>query len=240
MTTETTIEITPELQAIIDAKVSESVTGLKTKNGEVIGLNKQLKAQLDEFTTKYAGIDPVAVTSMMKRFASDEEAGLLKEGKLDEVIKNRTDRMAADFNKKLTGEADRATRAEAKAAKLADRTLAGALRDAAIRSGALPEALEDIVLRSRSMWRLNDDGDAVAMSGEEVVLGKDGKTPLSPIEWAESLRETASHLWPKAQGTGALGGNKSSQGAKTITRAEFDALPAHARGAALKDKVLTD
>lgn len=240
MSDETTT-IAPEVQAIIDAKVAEAVTGLKTKNGEVIGLNKQLKAQLDDFQNKYAGIDPEAVTSMMKRFASDEEAGLLKAGKLDEVIKNRTDRMSADFNKKLTDEAGRATRAEAKAAKLADRTLAGALRDAAIKSGALPEALEDIVLRSRNLWRLNDDGEAMAMNGEEVVLGKDGKTPLTPIEWAESLREIASHLWPRAQGTGAPGSSRTTDsGNKKITRSQLEALPPSHRAGALKDAVLVD
>jgi hypothetical protein len=35
-------------------------------------------------------------------------------------------------------------------------------------------------------------------------MGKDGKTPLTPLEWAESLRESAPHLWPRATGTNAL------------------------------------
>ena len=232
MPTETEeITITPELQTIIDAKIGEAVTGLKTKNGELIG---KLKAAGDDLK-RFDGIDPDAVRTILSKFASDEEAGLLKAGKIDEVLNKRTERMQADNAKALKGEQDRWAKAEAKASKLAARTLSGAIKDAAIKSGAYPEAMEDIVLRSGSLWRLNDDGDPVAMSGEEIVLGKDGKTPLSPTEWAESLRETAPHLWPKAQGTGAPGASGQGGGnAKTITREKFDALSPVAKQTAMR------
>lgn len=195
--------ITPEVQALIDSAVS----GLKAKNGELLGKLKESSEQLKRFD----GIDPDAVSAMLKRFADDEEAGLIKAGKFDDVLNKRTERLRGDFEKKLGAEADRAKKAEAKAAKLADRTLAGTLRDAAIKTGALPEAMEDIVLRARGIWALNDEGEAVALDGDgEVILGKDGKTPLTPAEWAESLRESAPHLWPRAQGGGAQGSGRGS------------------------------
>lgn len=54
---------------------------------------------------------------------------------------------------------------------------------------------------------LNEDGEAVAVDESgQTILGKDGKTPLTPLEWAESLRESAPHLWPRATGTFAPGG----------------------------------
>lgn len=193
--------ITPEMQAIID----QQVAGLKAKNSELLGKVKDSTEQLKRFD----GIDPDAVSAMLKRFADDEEAGLIKAGKVDEVLNKRTERLRGDFEKKLTQEAERAKKAEAKAAKLADRTLAGSLRDAAMKTGALPEAMDDIVLRARGLWSLNEDGEAVAVDADgEVILGKDGKTPLSPAEWAESLREAAPHLWPRPQGGGAQGSNK--------------------------------
>jgi len=195
--------ITPEMQAIIDAKINDAVTGLKAKNGELIGKLKDATTNLQRFD----GIDPDAVRTILSKFASDEEAALIAKGDIDAVLTKRTDRMKADYDKKLNAEAEAKARAEAKANKLANRTLAGSLRDAAIKAGALPEALEDIVLRAGGTWQLNDDGEAVAMNGDEVILGKDGKTPLTPMEWAESLRETAPHLWPKAQGTNAPGSN---------------------------------
>lgn len=198
--------ITPEVQAIIDSKIGEAVTGLKTKNSELLG---KLKAAGDDLK-RFDGIDPDAVRTILSKFASDEEAGLLKAGKIDEVLNKRTERMQGEHAKAIKAEQDKWAKSEAKSSKLASRTLSGAIKDAAIKSGALPEAMEDIVLRGGGLWRLNDDGDPVAMNGEEVVLGKDGKTPLSPSEWAESLRETAPHLWPKAQGSNAPGSNANS------------------------------
>lgn len=203
----TETNITPEVQAIIDAKIGEAVTGLKAKNGELIGKLKDATTNLQRFD----GIDPDAVKTILSRFASDEEAGLLKAGKIDEVLTKRTERMQGDHAKAIKTESELRAKAEAKASKLAARTLSGAIKDAAIKAGALPEAMEDIVLRGGSLWRLNDDGDPVAMAGDEVVLGKDGKTPLTPGEWADSLRETAPHLWPKAQGSNAPGSNGSSR-----------------------------
>lgn len=200
--------ITPEIQALID----QQVAGLKAKNSELLGKVKDASEQLKRFD----GIDPDAVTAMLKRFADDEEAGLIKAGKVDEVLSKRTERLRGDFEKKLSQEAERAKKAEAKAAKLADRTLAGSLRDAAMKTGALPEAMEDIVLRARGLWTLNDDGEAVAVDADgEVILGKDGKSPLTPLEWAESLREAAPHLWPRAQGAGAQGSGRGTASGPT-------------------------
>lgn len=201
--------IAPEVQAMIDARVNEAVSGLKSKNSELLGKLKDASENLKRFD----GIEPDAVRSILKRFSDEEEAGLIAAGKLDEVLNKRTERMKGDYDKKLGAEAEARAKAEAKAQKLAQRTLAGALRDAAIKSGALPEALDDIVLRAGGLWRLNDDGEAVAVNGDEIILGKDGKTPLTPMEWAESLRETASHLWPKAQGTNAPGSSTGARGA---------------------------
>lgn len=208
-------KITPEVQAMIDSHV----TGLKTKNSELIAAQKQLKEQLATFD----GIDPNIVRNIIKRFADDEEAKLISEGKIDDVLNKRTERMKTEHDKQLKEREDRITKSEAKAQKLAARTLAGAIRDAAIKEGALPEALDDIVLRGGSLWQLNEDGDVVAVRDGGVILGKDGKTPLSPVEWAASLRETAAHLWPRAQGTNAPGASATAKGGKTMTRADHDA-----------------
>ena len=195
--------ITPEVQAQIDAAVNAATTGLNNKNRELLGSLKASKESLSAFD----GIDATAMKAMMKQFADSEEAGLLAAGKLDEVVGKRVGLMRQDFDKQLKAASDTNAQLVGKAAKLAAGKVSGALTQAASKAGALPEAMEDIVLRGQGQgWTINDDGDVVAMRDGEIVLGKDGKTPLSPIEWAETLRETAAHLWPKAQGTGAPGG----------------------------------
>ncbi len=226
------LKITPEIQALIDAQVS----GLKAKNSELIAGQKALKEQLSGFE----GIDPQAVHAILKRFSDDEEAGLIKAGKIDEVLNKRTERMTAEHARQIKASEELIAKAEAKAQKLAARTLQAAIRDAAIKAGALPEALDDIVLRGNSVWSLNEDGEPVAMNGGEISFGKDGKTPLTPAEWAQSLRDTATHLWPRAQGTNAPGATGGASGGKTMTRSQFASLDPAAQMAAIKTTTIVD
>ncbi|EEB61241.1 MULTISPECIES: hypothetical protein [Pseudomonas syringae group] len=198
------VTITPEIQAVID----QQVAGLKTKNAELLGSLRTTKTELEGFKTQFEGLDIDAVKGLLNKVGQDEETRLLAEGKLDEVITKRTERLRTDYDKQLAAEKTRADKAEAFAAKYSDKVLADSIRAAAIKAGALPEAAEDIILRARGTFKLSEDGEAIATDRDgEVVYGKDGKTPLSPLEWAESLRETATHLWPRAQGAGQTGDN---------------------------------
>jgi hypothetical protein len=217
----------PIVQGMIEAAVNEQVAGLKAKNGELIGKEKELKASLAQFE----GIDPEAVRTILKRFVDDEEATLIKQGKLDEVLNKRTERMAADWDKKVKAEAARADKLKAKADKLAERAMAESIIKASQKAGALPEATEDIVLRAKGAgWTIDDDGNVIAMSGDTVVFGKDGKTPLTPEEWAASLRENAPHLWPRAQGSGAMGTNGHPKGGPDLSKLSPEARITHFRG----------
>ncbi|WP_312141203.1 hypothetical protein [Stutzerimonas nitrititolerans] len=193
-----------KVQQYLDTEVA----GLKSKNQELLGANKTLKTDLDQFKGQFEGLDIGAVKSLLQKASQDEETRLLAEGKLDEVISKRTERLRADLDKQLQAEKDRADKAESFAKRFSDKVLADSIRGAALKAGALPEASEDIILRAKGTFTLNENGEAVAVDADgQVIYGKDGKTPLSPLEWAESLRETASHLWPRAQGAGPTGDN---------------------------------
>lgn len=223
--------ITPEVQAQIDAAVTAAIGGLKSKNSELLGKLKDAGTNLQRFD----GIDPDAVRNILSKFASDEEQGLIAKGDIEGVMKKRHSLMQADFDKQLKGRDDAITQLTGKAQKLAAGKVSGALMQAASKAGALPEAMEDIVLRGQGQgWTINDDGDVVAMRDGEIVLGKDGKSPLTASEWAESLRDTATHLWPKAQGAGAQGSNGGGKSNKTITRSQFEALDPMAKAATIK------
>src|SRR5690606_37352164 len=77
-----------------------------------------------------------------------------------------------------------------------------------------PEASDDIILRARNTFQLNEDGQPVAVDADgEFSYGKDGKTHLTALECSESLREAAPHLWPRAVGAGPTG-DKGAKGAK--------------------------
>ena len=117
------IEITPEIQKLIDERVTSEVTGLKTKNSELLGTIKQQKENLSRFE----GIDPDAVRGILQRFSDDEEAKLIAAGKIDEVLDKRTERLRADVDKKIKAANDRADKAEAFSNKFRDRVLGDAI-----------------------------------------------------------------------------------------------------------------
>lgn len=210
--------ITPEMEQVIASRVAEQVTGLKAKNTELLGTIRQQKDQLGRFD----GIDPDAVRTILQRFSDDEEARLISEGKIDEVLNQRTERLRADVDKQIKAATERAEKADAFANRFRDRVLGDSIRAAAIKAGALPEATDDLILRSKGVFSLNDDGEAVAVDAHgDAIFGKDGKTPLTPMEWADSLKESAPHLFPRAEGTGA-GGHKSSVSG-SLKRSEMSA-----------------
>ncbi|MDR5616842.1 hypothetical protein [Arsenophonus sp.] len=201
--------ITPEVQAMIDKQINDQVTGLKAKNSELLG---KLKEQTDNLK-RFEGIDPEQVKGILQRFENDEEAKLIAEGKIDEVINKRTERLRHDVEKKLQSEKRRAEKAEEFANKFRSRVLGDEIRAAASQSGALASAQEDLLLRAKGIFKINDEGQAVAVDEENnPIMGKDGRTPLTPAEWIDSLKESAPHLFPSASGTGA--GNSKSGGAQ--------------------------
>jgi len=194
--------------------VEKEVTGLKNKNAELLGLNKTIKSELEQFKGQFDGLDVDAVKGLLQKVSQDEEASLIAQGKIDEVVSKRTERLRGDYDKQLQAERERAEKAEAFANRFRDKVLADSIREAAQKAGALPEASDDIILRARNTFQLNEDGQPVAVDADgEVIYGKDGKTPLTPLEWAESLREAAPHLWPRAVGAGPTG-DKGAKGAK--------------------------
>lgn len=233
------LQITPEIQALIDSRVESTVAGLKAKNGELIAANKDIKTKFDALNSQFEGFDMEAVKGLLSRASKDEETKLLAEGKIDEVFEKRTERYRNDVARQIEAKDVEINRHIEANKKLAGRALSDALIKAASKAGAEPHALEDIVLRGKaSGWSVDVDGNVVAMSGEDVVRGKDGKTPLTPDEWVESLRESAPHLWPRAQGTGAPGSSATGASGKTITRDKFNALtPAEQKKAMLVDKL---
>jgi Mg/Co/Ni transporter MgtE len=112
--------ITPELQTLINAEIEKSVAGLKSKNSELLGKLKDAGDNLKRFD----GIDPTAVRSILKRFTDDEEASLIAKGEVDTVLNRRTERMKAEYDRQLKERDEKTLRAEQKATRLAQRTLA--------------------------------------------------------------------------------------------------------------------
>lgn len=195
---------------------------------------RKLERQMKDFAKKYEGIDPDAVRELMSHFDSSEEAELLKQGAegIDKIVAKRTEKMQADYERRIQELEEQMDGALEVAGSYMDRVRDAHVLSAAAKAGVHPGAMEDVLLRAGSIFSVDDDGNAVqfdpeAGDEERVVLGKDQKTPYSPSEWLEEMKENAPHWWPAgASGSGA-GGNRGGNagGAKTIRRAQWEQMP---------------
>lgn len=211
----------PTVKALIDKAVKEATSGLATNRDEILTEKKTLQEKLTEMSKTWEGLDPQAVRTIMSRLENDEEAKLLAEGKTDVVIERRTERLKADHQKQLeklqAALAERDQKLEATGGQVKKLMVEGSLRQAAAELGLIPSAVEDALVRAMGVFRVDDQKGLIAEENGSTVFGKDGKNPLTPAEWLESMKEKAPHWFPAPSGGGA-GGGTGRGGSHTITR----------------------
>lgn len=179
---------------------------------------KTSKAALDALQAKFGDLDPEAAREALAKLTEQGDKDLLDEGKIEELIAQRTDRMRADFDKQLAAKdttiATLTSSNENTTKELSSIKIFDAVKDAALGKGARKEALLDIQNRARETWTLDDKGTPVARSGEDAVYGKNGDA-LTISEWVDTLSAEATYLFNPNQGGGAPGdgGNQGGGGA---------------------------
>ncbi|EIB6859941.1 hypothetical protein ECE07_16085 [Acinetobacter pittii] len=209
----------------LDLEGYEDPKGLKSALQSERDAAKNAKRELQDFQKQFEGIDPEIVKKVFAQLDQDEEAKLIADGKVNEVIQKRTEKMREEHERVLKSEKDRADKAEAYANKFKDSVIQGQIIQAAVELEALPEATGDIAFLAKTKFALDENGKAVAVDENgEVIIGKDGQTALSPKEWVESLREQKPYYWPKASGMGAPGSGASIKKWSDYSEAERASL----------------
>lgn len=221
----------------LDVTGVEDVTGLKSALGKERDAAKDAKRMLADLQKQFEGIDPTKVRDMLKHLDNSEEAKLLAEGKLDDVVAKRTEKLRGELQRQLDEAGGKVKAADDRASKFSQRVLDNHIRAAATKAGVHAQAIDDALIRGRSIFTLDENGDPVQMDNDgKAVLGKDGKTLFSPVEWLESMKEAAPHWFPAgAGGSGASGSGGGSGSAKQMKRTAFDSLDAAAKREALKN-----
>jgi len=197
-------------------EVPENVRSLYKPEGAIFVLDADdvvPKARLDEFRTnnisltqqldRLKDVDPVKYADLIKLQQDVEEGRLIKEGKLEEVVTLRVTNMRKELEGQLTGAQTQLTQANAQLAVL---MIDNAVRQAAVKNGALLTAFDDVVLRARAVYSM-DKGQPVPKDDKgQVIYGKDGQTPMAVEDWLVTLKKNAPHLFAGSQGGGAGGG----------------------------------
>jgi len=228
---------------ILDLDGYQDPTGLKSALEKEREANKASTKELKEIKKRFDGIDPDKVKELLSKMGSDEEARLMAEGKLDEVVANRTEKLKLEYEKLLLEAKTEAETERNKAGQYKDRVLDNNVMAAAIGSGVHKPALEDALIRARNIFSLDEHGNAVQLDQDGAVkYGKDGKSPFTTTEWLEEMKEAAPHWFTAGNsGGGASGNNEQNGNRKTMTRTNFDALAPDEKSNVVKSGVtLTD
>lgn len=189
----------------LDIDGYEDPKGLKSALQSERDAAKTAKQELNQFKQQFDGLDIESIKQFATKAKQDETAKLIAEGKIDQVLAQKTDLMRQDFESKLSDATSRAQTLESK-------VLNGFIAVAAAQAGVQPEAIDLVNMLAQSQFKLDANGDPVAVNAQgEVINGKDGKTPLSITDWLASLRESKPLLWGAPQGSGAQGSKGSGK-----------------------------
>lgn len=224
---------------VLETEGDDDTSGLKSALAKERESNKEFKRQVKEWEEKMAtfeGIDPTQVRELMAKFEGDDEMKLIKAGKLDEVFNKRTEKLRAELQKKLDAK-DVAIKVEQeRTARYQQRVLDNHLRAAATKAGIHANAVEDALLRGRTLFTLDENDNAIQLDeSKHPKIGKDGKTAFGPLEWLEGMKESAPHWFPaNSSGSGAGGGKGNGVAGKTMLRADFEALGVTEKHATMK------
>jgi hypothetical protein len=224
-----------------EGKFKLDVNGIEDTKGLKSALEKERLAAKENLAKRlqiekmYEGIDPEKTRQFMSKFENDEEAQLIADGKINDVIAKRTEKQRAEWERQNREALAKADAAEIRAKAFQGRVLDDAIRAAASAIGIHKHAIDDALFRGRSIFTLDDNGKAVQLDSDgQPILGKDGKTNFSPSEWLESMKESAPHWFPVGSSGSSASGKGTQATGKQMKRTAFNALSAVEKAATAK------
>jgi len=205
-------QLTIDLTNAAKTQVDEAVGGLKTKNSELLDEKKAQDAKLKLFE----GYDPKDLKTATDFYAKNKDAEFLKDGTVEELIEKKTSQLTSDFETKITELNTNLTEAQTGKSTYKNlfegKTIDDGVRAEAIKAGMLPTAVEDAVMRGRSVFSLDDNKQIEARDKDGKLAQTEDKKVLTTKNWVEGLKTTSPHYWPGSQGAGAFGGDGGPEG----------------------------
>lgn len=199
-----------EVMEIINHQVDKAVEALKSTNIDL----KEEKKKLQEILDGMPGSDEIEKMKLLQeRLDSSEDARLVAEGKMDEVVEKRTERYRSKIESRLKETQDGYNKLEEDNKKLKSSfdkyKIDNAIKSAAMEEGVLKTAIGDLALRAAPTFFV-EDGKVVAKDSHGDYLTNDDGDKLSVREYVSSLKTEAPHFWP-ASATGGLNGGSPEQ-----------------------------
>lgn len=204
----------------LDAEGVEDVTGLKSALGAERQKAKAAEDLAKELQGKFKDVDVEAYKKWLVDSESNVELKLIKDGKIEEVISRRTEKMRRDHeaevaalkteNQKLTDGVTAITN------ELGSSLISAGISSVAPKLGVKPTAIDDLTTRAHRVWKpeKGEDGKLRLTPYRDgaIYYGKSGGKPIGFDEWIASLTSDAPHLFAENRGAGTPG-----SGSATVT-----------------------
>ena len=189
----------------------EEYGSLKTKLDEFRSNNVTLLKKQEELETKFNGIDLDSYNDMIQQARDLKDKKLIDEGKIDELLEERTKSMREEHNNALEGmkgEQSNLTK------KLEHLLIDNAVRDSALKAGVVDTAIDDV-----------KEGQAVPHDKDgNIIFGNGNSDPMSVNEWVKGLTESAPHLFNASTGSGSQHGSSFNGTSNTVSRDVFNSM----------------
>jgi hypothetical protein len=160
--------------------------------------NIQLQQQID----KYKDIDPTKYNELMDIQRKIQEKEYIEKGEIEKLVGLRTNEMKRTFETQI---ADLTKTNQLNARQLETLTIDNAVREHATKLGVQPTAVDDVLLRAKTVFKLHEGKPTPFGSDGNVVYGKDGTSPMAIGEYIDGLKTQAPHLFQPSTGSGAGG-----------------------------------
>jgi hypothetical protein len=208
-------DVDESLQALYVEKDGKYVLDIESDGDDRRGLTSALDKErrsraaaekaLKDLRAQLGDMDPVRAREAIKTIAELEEKNLLGEGKFEEAVAKRVERIAAESKQR-----EDALSSESKTLRvqLEELLIDNGIRTVATKSGVLPAAIDDAVLAAKTVWRLKD-GKPTPMNGEDILYGKQANQPMTMEEWISHRAKDRPHWFGVSTGGGAQGSGAS-------------------------------
>lgn len=168
------------------------------------------RARLDEFRTtntslmqrldQFKDVDPAKIQEMLDNERKIAEKKLIDAGDIDGLVNQRTATMKQTYDgtiTNLTKNLDTATR------QLETLLIDNTVREQAAKVGVAATAVDDVLLRAKTVFKVEEGRPVAKDSSGNLIYGKDGNSSLSVPEWISGLKEQAPHLFIPSTGSGS-------------------------------------
>lgn len=196
----------------------DEYNSVKGKLDEFRGNNVKLMKDMETLSAKFDGIDVDGYKEMVNQQQALKDKKLISEGKIEELLEERTKTMREKHNQEL----DKIQGLNGTLNKqLETLVIDNAVRDSATKAGVVDTGVDDVLLRSQSVFTL-EKGKAVPHDPNgNIIYGEGTSEPMSVQEWVKGQMEVAPHLFKSSNGSGSEHGkNYVGSGSRDLSALE--------------------